>query len=196
MSYCDVCFCLSKKCFFYYFSPFTSSFANPPWHITSPTLSITRSISPVLCKQLVSRKLAHFVCVLENGLAASLLHAYHSQGPRPISVRTCGQTLKRKHANVWWKWTDIPSREVMEEKGWGKRAKRLCKIGAIPFAEYNGHLSTQPESHILPPRALIHSKWLKKLNRYKTRHWTSKEMNVTALLTQHKSQISELILTV
>ena len=50
------------KSFFFYFSPFTSSFANPPPHITSPTLSITRSISPVFCKQLVSRKLAHFVC--------------------------------------------------------------------------------------------------------------------------------------
>jgi hypothetical protein len=143
MSYCDVCFCLSKKFSFFLFLSiyFIRCQLSPAFHITNPFYN-SLHFSGLLQTTGLTEIGSLCVCVLEDGLASSLLHACHSQGPRPIAVRTCGQTLKRKHANVWWKWTDIPSREVKEKRGWEKRANRLCKSGIIPFAERNGHASS------------------------------------------------------
>jgi len=57
------CLFLPVQKVFFLFLPIHFILCQPsPPHITSPTLSITRPISPVFCKQLVSRKLAHFVC--------------------------------------------------------------------------------------------------------------------------------------
>lgn len=132
-----------QKVFFLFLSiHFILCQPSPAYHITNPFYN-----SPHFSGLLQTTGLPEIgslcVCVLEDGLASSLLHAYHSKGPRPIAVWTCGRTLKRKHASVWWKWTDIPSREAKEKKGWGKRANRLCKSGVIPSAERTGHVTFQ-----------------------------------------------------
>jgi len=118
------------KSFFFYFSPFTPSFANPPPHITSPTLSITRSISLVFCKQLVSRKLVHFVCAFWR---MDWPHVY------------CMPIIQKDHGPLQSGLVDGPWRGNMRvfdesgqtfppgrrrrKRGGGERANRLRKSG-------------------------------------------------------------------
>jgi hypothetical protein len=131
---------------FFYFSPFTSSFTNPPPHITSPTLSITRSISPVFCKQRVSRKLAHLVCTFWS-MSWPLLYF--------MSI------IQKDHGPLQFGLVDGPWRgnmRVFDESGQtfppgrrrrkgggGKRANLLRKSGIIPFAKRIGHVTIQAQ---------------------------------------------------
>jgi hypothetical protein len=134
-------FACPKSFFFLFLSiHFILCQPSPAYHITNPFYN-SLHFSGLLQTTGLPEIGSLCVCVLEDGLASSLLHAYHSQGPRPIAVRTCGQTLKRKHANVWWKWTEIPPREVKEKTGWGKQANRLCKSDIIPYAERKRHVT-------------------------------------------------------
>lgn len=100
---------------------------SPAYHITNPFYN-SLHFSGLLQTTGLPEIGSLCVCVLEDGLASSLLHAYHSKGPRPIAVWTCGRTLKRKHASVWWKWTDIPSREAKEKRGGGNEPIVYVKV--------------------------------------------------------------------
>jgi hypothetical protein len=141
---------LSLQKVLFYFSPFTSFFANPPPHITSPTLSITRSISPVFCKQLVSRKLAHFVCAFHRwdgffstsclSFTRTTAHCSSDLWTDP-EEETCG-CLMKVDSECLMKVDRYPLQGGERGEGMGKRVKCLCKSGIIIFTERKRHLST------------------------------------------------------
>lgn len=134
----------------FYFSPFTSSFANPPPYITSPTLSITRSISPAFCKQLVSRKLAHFVCAFRrwNGvfstscLSFTRTTAHCSSDLWTDPEEETGGCLLKVDSECLMKVDRYPLQGGEREERVGKRVKCLCKSDIIIFTECKRHLNT------------------------------------------------------